>query len=173
MAELEFTLDNAIPLLTKDFVARQLRAEVENLASHQYDPKIQWLNFLKHRISKFIKLNKNIRIIDADKGGCTIILNMSDYDEKMEDFLNNKKYFEPIDIDPLENMKNMEIYFINKLKENTKVSKLIGIYEPNTLTIAKIYFFLLILEKYRFAILSYDSFLFFRFCFHYLEKYAE
>lgn len=139
LAELECTLDNAIPIATKDFVARELSKEIEKIAQFQHDPKIQWLNFLKYRTQAYLDQNKHLKIIDSDKGACTMVIDMSDYDTKVSQFINSTPHIILLEENPMKTSITIETQFINILKANPTTKHLVQKYEPNTLNIAKFY----------------------------------
>lgn len=139
LAELEYTLDNAIPIAAKNFVARELKQEIQKMMAYQHDPKIQWLNFLKYRVLKFLDKNQNTKIIDSDKGACTMIIDIDDYNFKVTQFIKNTESIIPLEHNPTQKAIATEQHYINILRNNAKTAHLIHTYEPNTITTAKFY----------------------------------
>lgn len=139
LAELEFTLEGAIPSALREMVARDLRKEIDKSSRLQGDPTIQWLNFLKYRTEKFLKHNKNIRIIDSDKGACSMFIDVKEYELKVSSYMSDKILFEELYDNPITEIIEKEKYFISILRENPKTKDLVGIFEPNTLNLAKFY----------------------------------
>lgn len=139
MAELEYTLDNAVPIETKTYAAKEIRKELNKATTIEHDPTIQWLNFLEYRIRSFLKTNSTIRIIDSDKGACTIITDLNTYNMEIDIFTSDTSVFTPLTINPIQTTIQLETQFVTWLKSNKKTKHLVGTFEPNTLTAAKFY----------------------------------
>lgn len=139
MAEIEHTLDRAIPIATKDCVSKQLRDEINKLMIFEFDPNIQWLKFVQYRTEKFLEKNKNIRVVNSDKGNCTVVVDADKYNDKINKFVNNSHYFAQLLDDPIENLRILETKFISILKNNEKTKHFIVAFEPNTLSHPKLY----------------------------------
>ena len=136
LAELECTIDNTVPFLTKDHVTAKTRAEIDKNSKYQYDDNIHWLNYLNYRTKRFFELHKNIRAIDSDKGATTVIIEIEKYNELVLNFLDNKTFSLICEDSPLQKLIKIETHFILALKNNPKTKDLAINYQPNTLNLA-------------------------------------
>ena len=75
-----------------------------NIENIFYDLKSGAKDFLPKRFSlalKTLKNNKTIRISKADKGGKIVVVDKTDYDDKMLDLLNDKTVYKKLNKNPL------------------------------------------------------------------------
>ena len=87
--------------LQTGFISSFLGSIYKDLSSHQAFPK-RYSNALKS-----LKNNKMIHISPADKGGKVVILNSSDYNNKlMSIFLNDPSTYKPVSFNPLNKMQS-------------------------------------------------------------------
>ncbi|KAK5650122.1 hypothetical protein RI129_001151 [Pyrocoelia pectoralis] len=74
-----------------DHAADKIRLEVAHILKNAHLPKQNITKAQKSHL-KELKNNKDILILRADKGNSTVIVNTSDYNEKMMDLLNSNEY---------------------------------------------------------------------------------
>ena len=108
----------------------ELRAESTRRRSRQHSRLLSDENKLT---MKNLKENENIIIRKADKSNMYVILNKSEYFDKIENILNDQSKFKKISADPTEKIKrkaNKLIEQCNSTPGNCKLKKIIGDYEP-------------------------------------------
>ena len=84
------------------------------------------------KIAEFLK-NKDIIVRKADKSNTFVIMNMIDYNTKIENILSDQTKFKKINRDPITNLKkklNALIDNVNAAQGPHHMQKLIGHYKP-------------------------------------------
>lgn len=140
LAQLEVTMDNALPFL------KQLEAsiEIKNILKNNpscFDDTKAWLKFISKRSAAFFKEHPKIIAIKSDKGGHTVIMDVSSYEQKLEQHLSDRIYVD-IQIDPLKFLIGREQEIVESLMNLNAVSKYasdIPPFQPNLLQLAKFY----------------------------------
>lgn len=156
---LSFGSKFALPTKTRDIPLIKILSEVENILAKLHEDKVveqrgkitnMITNFLKkpQKLSKvektlsyyqkvtkkFLKDHKNIVITKSDKGGTTVVMFKSDYQQKMMDLLQDESTYERIFIDPTSAVNKEVKSIINKLERNQKIeskfAKLLIIEDP-------------------------------------------
>ncbi|KAJ4437230.1 hypothetical protein ANN_17365 [Periplaneta americana] len=124
--ELNFALSNPVTNLDLSCAAKAAASKLSDPQASEYRWRIRSMleksKPPKHNISPAehkalhdLKTNPNIKILPADKGNCTIVLNTTDYQEKISDFLQNETYTE-IHKDPTTKVENKIKKLLNKHK---------------------------------------------------------
>lgn len=114
LSQIDKTIDEAIPELLKREASIDISKVLQESNNLQFDLNKRWLLFLKYRISSFLIKHPDILVTRSDKGGHTVIMNVKDYDEKLNLLLNCDSYLE-IDMSPLDNLIKKEINIVGKL----------------------------------------------------------
>ncbi|XP_072051785.1 uncharacterized protein [Amphiura filiformis] len=68
-----------------------------------------------------LKKNKDIAILPADKGRCTVVLNSTDYDKKAKELLGDTKTYTTLNKDPTSGIKRKIAAKLNQFLEKDKV----------------------------------------------------
>lgn len=139
LAQIEMTIEQAIP------TGRQMEASVDiynilkNRDPHQRDNNKQWLKFINDRTNSFLSQNEDILATKSDKGGHTVVMDVIQYETKLDMLL--RDHYIKIPHDPLLGLINKEKFMVNWLRCNKKTRKLVQriAYEPDTLGISKFY----------------------------------
>lgn len=141
LAQLEMTIEGAISESQQQLISKEIAMILRERSHFEENKEKQWLMFVNRRTTKFLNDNKHISATKSDKGGHTVILNVSDYAIKLEEMLSDDCYGELND-SPLEVLINQESAFINRFKKDREIDKILKIlppYEPNTLHLSKFY----------------------------------
>ena len=85
--------------------ADSLRAEVVKILKNSKPPKSNISNQERNALNQLSK-DKNIVILPADKGRTTVILNKTEYQQKMEILVSDKDTYTKIKSDPAKSIKN-------------------------------------------------------------------
>ena len=84
------------------------------------------------KVTEFLK-NKNIIVRKADKSNSFVIMNKSDYNEKIDKILSDETKFKKISHDPIVNLKkklNLLIDNVNAAQGPHHMQKLVGHFKP-------------------------------------------
>ncbi|XP_058977367.1 uncharacterized protein LOC131802039 [Musca domestica] len=82
------------------------------------------------RTKQFLKQNKDILILNADKGGKTVAMYKNEYDTKMKNILRDMCIYRRLKRDPTYNLQNKN----NKLTEKLLKMNIINVFEKNKLS---------------------------------------
>lgn len=143
LAQLELTILNAIPDLRQLEVSTEIFHILKNRDSLQYDNNKRWLSFVNKRTVNFLDKNKDIFATKSDKGGHTVIMDISDYETRLEALLSDENYSK-INTDPLPQLIEKEkelVSYILKLEpvKEMGLHKGVPAFEPDTLQLPKFY----------------------------------
>lgn len=107
----------------------------------EYDPNKKWLKFISHRTEAFFKKHDDCFPTRSDKGAHTVVIYNEQYDETVEEMLNDSATYSKMDekVNPLAELIKSELAFIETLKRNKKTTALIPNIQPNCLHLAKFY----------------------------------
>lgn len=139
LAQLETTVKLTIPTGAYDLVNHEISHYLQSIDNTVYSQDIQWLLFLSYRLEAFLKKHANIRPVVADKGKVVVLMELTDYEEKIARHLENETHYQKLDIDPLVVLIATENELINALKNNVATKDLVGAYENNCLVLPKFY----------------------------------
>lgn len=144
LAQLELTILNTIPDLRQLEVSTEIFHILKNRDSLQYDNNKRWLSFVNKRTVNFLDSNKNIFATKSDKGGHTVIMDVSDYETRLEALLSDKNYSK-IYTDPLPQLIAEEKRLVKHILglepvKDMGIHKDIKVgFEPDTLQLPKFY----------------------------------
>ena len=71
--------------------ASNIRIEITDILRHGKLPRSN-LNRKEHHAIHSLRQDKSIHILKADKGNCTVVMDKTDYDQKINDLLNTSTY---------------------------------------------------------------------------------
>ena len=111
-------------------LTERLRAEG---TKHRNLPNKQYISPRLLDAAKSLRSNPNIVIRKADKSSNYVILNKTDYINKIQTMLADNTKFVPISKDPTNQLKkdiNKIITSINAMQNTLKLNKIIGDYQP-------------------------------------------
>lgn len=138
LAQLDLTISDAINESAQLMISRQIMLILKKRSLFMNDNDKKWLKFVHNRTNEFLKNNVGIFATKSDKGGHTVVLDVSEYEEK----LLNVKDYEEMDTAPLKSLIEKEEIFINRFKKDKSLKDLffgLPLFEPNVLGIAKFY----------------------------------
>lgn len=153
LAQLEMTLDQAIPTSRIIESSKDIHQVVKNRKNKGHDNTTNWLRFTSERTKNFFEKNTDIFATKSDKGGHTVIINVSDYENKIVKLLDNDSYT-TVNTNPLFTLIEREKRLIEFLQKNKKTQKFFHKthdihtgkflnkpprYEPNVLGLPKFY----------------------------------
>lgn len=141
LAQLEMCMDDAIPDLKQLEASIDIYEILRNRKEFLNDNIKAWLKFVSNRTSAFFKQNPHIFATKSDKGGHTVVADVTSYEDKLTNLLTSNSYTE-LDHDPLLDLIEQDKLFHSALKENKKTKELfdgISLYEPDTFCLAKFY----------------------------------
>lgn len=125
MADLEYgirCLD--VPEHEKDEKRNKIVNVVTNFKNHNDVKKSNPLINVQYNDTKeFLKENDNLVILNSDKGNVTVILDKDNYNEKINDLLNDESTYKKLENDPTENIQRKTNAMIRKLYENGHIDK--------------------------------------------------
>lgn len=81
------SLEYSFPLETHNEAYKQLSIEISKDSYHCAPTQVVWLDFLNYRMSKFKKLHPKTLIMRSDKGKHTVLIDKSEYVEKMNNLV--------------------------------------------------------------------------------------
>ena len=87
----------------------------KNLKPNLYIEKIKALQELKK--------DQTISILPADKGRATVVMDRSDYEDKIQNILKDTKTYEPLKKDPTTTFKNKRINTLKEWKKEGRISQ--------------------------------------------------
>ncbi len=110
----------------------QIRAEITNIITNYLhgfkvtkESDKMLLRFF-YNTKKFLKENKQIVVVKSDKGNKTVVMNKSEYEEKMEQLVNDKKTYVELTEDPTLRYEKMVNDMFDRWHNNVKLT-----YEEN------------------------------------------
>ena len=72
-----------------------------------------------------LKKDQTISILPADKGRATVVMDRSDYENKIQNILKDTKTYEPLKKDPTTTFKNKLINTLKEWKKEGRISKIL------------------------------------------------
>lgn len=139
LSQIEMCIDDAIPPLSHHEAYATISHILNGRGKLILDDATQWLNFLAMRTKRFFKSNKDLFATRSDKGGHTVILEVSQYEEAIDRLLDNPCYTLMHD-DPLKEMVKLEENVMRIFSRNFKTHEFMEReYEPDTKELAKFY----------------------------------
>lgn len=142
LAQLEMTIEQAIPEGRQREVSFDIYRILKNKDSILEDGNKQWLKFVTNRAINFFKNNEDILPTKSDKGGHTVVLDVCDYEEKLSHLLPDRNSYIEIMNDPLADLIKKEKHLIGYLSNKTQTKQFFeGVtpFEPKTLGLPKFY----------------------------------
>lgn len=144
LAQLEFTIEETIPTSCLSDSYRKIANILKKRSNIQYNDTVQWLCFVAERTGRFFDENKDVFATKSDKGGHTVVISVSEYEECLNSMLNDGNYDE-LDTNPLPSLVSTEIKLMkffssnNKTKSNEALKRYRVAFQPNLLILAKFY----------------------------------
>lgn len=141
LAQLQMTVEGAIPFSRQLETSIDINLILKDRNRFQYDNNIRWLKFISNRTDSFLSNHPEIFATKSDKGGHTVVIDVSEYETKLTTLLSGGSYI-LLDQDPLHGLVDKEIFFISNLRHNSKTDKMfehLPLFEPNVLCLAKFY----------------------------------
>lgn len=145
LAQLEQCMSDSVPVARYAETSLEIHQILSHRDSVQKDDNKNWLRFISYRTEAFFKNQPNLFATKSDKGGHTVIMDVSDYESKLELHIDEGNYAlvnldqaplidliekERILVKNLRGIKNLEDFF-KSIRHIT--------FEPNTLLIPKFY----------------------------------
>lgn len=124
----------------RNILRAQVANQITNFQVHSNSIKLTptQRSFLKTK--KFLKMNPDLYILQADKGGCTVAINKTDYVSKTNELLNDPNTYKLIKQDPRARLQRTLNELIKSLKNrselNDEVAKHLTVYNS---VLAKLY----------------------------------
>jgi len=115
--------------------SEEMRQDIAKIL-RTYKPPTANISIKEKRALNNLRKNKNIVILKADKGNTSVIMNIIDYDNKMEEHLNKSGCYKIINKDPSEKIMR-EV--IKKVKESSLDDIIKKKIIPNSSIIPRIY----------------------------------
>ena len=101
--------------------ADDLRSSVNNILKKQRSPNTQSnLSKEEQRALQELRKDRNIKILPADKGRCTVLLNTDDYKNKCKAMLNDEQTYMRLKRDPTPTYKKELVSALQELKEKRR-----------------------------------------------------
>lgn len=141
IAQIDKCVEDSIPELSRIEAFQEIAAVLRKPNLRIENDIIQWLTFTAGRTQKFFENNKHIFATRSDKGGHTVILNLSDYQKEIEKMLNDERCYTKLGQDEkrLINLVGAESGLISILEKNHKCKNLVPCYESNAKNLAAFY----------------------------------
>lgn len=141
LAQLEMTIEKAVPHLSGIEASFDIRQILKGrLTTGTFNDTLTWLKFVSRRSALFFENNPDIIAIKSDKGGHTVVMNLSDYNAKLEQHLSDGVYVD-IHINPLSFLITRETELVDQLLSLPFVSRFSDklSFQPNILSLPKFY----------------------------------
>lgn len=140
LAQLEMCIDQAVPDARILETSIDMHQILKHRDSFQDDDNIKWLKFVSKRTTAFFRNNPNIFATKSDKGGHTVVIDVSEYEAKLAELLGDTNYIE-LDHEPLLGLVESEKEIFSALSDNETNGVLRGLprLEPDTLGLPKFY----------------------------------
>ena len=103
-------------------LAEEIRGKVTVSLSNAKPPPPN-LSAEERRAAHSLAKDQDIIILPADKGRCTVVLNKTDYDNKVRLLLNDSDTYEPLKRDPSSNFKKKVIGVLQQLEKGGFIDK--------------------------------------------------
>jgi hypothetical protein len=100
----------------------KLRVEITGILRSARPPKPN-LTKAENTALDSIRKKRDIMVLPADKGRATVIMDKSEYEEKMRRMLSDKDTYEPLKRDPTKKYKAELIKILNQLVADEKITK--------------------------------------------------
>lgn len=141
IAQLDKCVEDSIPELSRMEAFQEIAAVLRKPNLRIENDIIQWLTFTAGRTKRFFERNRHIFATRSDKGGHTVILNLSDYQKEIEKMLNDEECYAKLGQDEkrLIDLIKTESKLIGILERNYKCEKLVPCYESNVKNFAAFY----------------------------------
>lgn len=124
MSQIEHVVDTIAHPASIRHVAIGVKNILKTNRNCDASPITRWLNFTRYRTEQFLKTNKNVRFLTADKGKITVIIDIQTYEEKLEDHLNDERYYKKCNFDPLDSLVDKEKAILEILSRNEHIKNL-------------------------------------------------
>ncbi|XP_051781539.1 uncharacterized protein LOC127527292 [Erpetoichthys calabaricus] len=105
-----------------DLEAEQLRIKVSACLSNAKPPASN-ISIEERKALTALSKDNNIIILPADKGRCTVVLNQTDYHEKILSLLSDKNTYEPLKRDPGSGYKKKVIDCLKQLVQDNAIDQ--------------------------------------------------
>lgn len=141
LAQLEMTIEKAVPHLSGIEASFEIQQILKKcLSTGTFYDVLTWLKFVSLRSALFFENNPDIIAIKSDKGGHTVVMNLADYNAKLEQHLSDGVYVD-IRINPLQFLIGRETELVDQLLSLPVVSRFSGkfSFQPNILSLPKFY----------------------------------
>ncbi|CAF94542.1 unnamed protein product [Tetraodon nigroviridis] len=102
--------------------AEQIRLKVSAALANAKPPASNITALEKRALASLAK-DKDITILPADKGRCTVVLNTTDYDSKILNLLGDSNTYEKLKRDPTSTYKKKVIDLLQKLEKEQAINK--------------------------------------------------
>lgn len=93
------------------------------VSSLKHSKKLNNLTYHEKQAIKRLKNDNNITIAKADKGNITVVLNKSDYEQKIKEHLDNEIVYEKLDQDTTKQIQQKLNNFLMKLKKKKSITQ--------------------------------------------------
>lgn len=146
LAQLDQCINEAVPDLKVLEASIDIYRILSPRSSVQHDDNKNWLAFIAHRTKAFFKTNPDCFATKSDKGGHTVVINIPDYESKLQSHIDGGNY-SLMNHDPLIGLIEEEKEILKILHEKKAFKEFLtenGIklkvpYEPNTLQLPSFY----------------------------------
>lgn len=139
LSQIEHTMSLTINPALLNSTAMQIKRSILEQQREYLPPHLSWLKLLKIRAESFFKHYSDLKAIPADKGKITIIINLRDYHEKLEDHLKNIRHYAKINMNPLLNLIKEEREILMELAKNNLIKCFIKPYKSNCMLLPRFY----------------------------------
>lgn len=142
VAQLDKCVEDSIPELSRVEAFQEIAAALRKPDLIVNNNIIQWLAFTSGRTKRFFDRNRDIFATRSDKGGHTVVLNLLDYQQKIEEMLNDTECYGKLDSseERLKNLTKTESDLLKILGKNYKCKEFVPkSYESNIKTLAAFY----------------------------------
>ncbi|XP_062704355.1 uncharacterized protein LOC134286712 [Aedes albopictus] len=83
--------------------------------NNQFEPITKFCNKAEEITRRFLKDNPNILVLKSDKGNKTVLMEASEYQQKMLELLENRNTYSPINVDPTSRFEKQNNSIVKRL----------------------------------------------------------
>lgn len=119
-------IEDILKLITVN--TNQKRAKIINILTNYFNSPTEdnYLQKTYNLTKKFLKNNPEIYLIKADKSESSVLINKTDFNNKLNDILNNENDYKILNKNPTSNLTNIINKKISNLIENNYLTEQIG-----------------------------------------------
>lgn len=122
LADVESVVES-VPEDDRNLLRARVANNVTNFLNHPQTNSLPYLSKMYLKTKKFLKQHPDLLIVKADKGGCTVAMNINDYNVKTEELLSDTSTYQRLSKDPTYGLQRRYNQLIKQLKSDKELTE--------------------------------------------------